>query len=209
MECETCREALSARLDGEEPHVPAVNLEAHLGSCAACREWLASAQRLHRQVRVAPAEPVPDLTAGILAVAAPVRRPRRWTVVRAGLVAVAVGQLALSVPELAGGVHLDHEMASWMVAAAVGFLSVAWRPHHVVGALPVMAAAVITMGVVSLRDVVTGHVHLQHEGGHLLLVAGVLLLVALWRSRLADRPGPVVVAGASEGRSRGRSRRAA
>jgi predicted anti-sigma-YlaC factor YlaD len=209
MGCETYREALSARLDGEEPNVPAAELEAHLGSCAACRAWLVSARWLHRQIRVAPAEPVPDLTAGILAAAAPVFRPRRATFIRLGLVGVAVAQLALSVPELAGGLHLDHEIASWMVAAAIGFLSVAWRPHRVAGALPVMAAAVITMVAVSVRDVVTGHVHLQHEATHLLLAAGVLLLAALRRSLPADRPDPVVVAGTSEGSSRGRSRRAA
>jgi predicted anti-sigma-YlaC factor YlaD len=209
MGCETCREALSARLDGEEPDVPAAELEAHVASCAACRAWLAAAQRLHRQVRVAPAEPVPDLTAGILAAAAPPFRSHRVSVIRAGLVVVAVTQLALSVPELAGGLHLDHEMASWMVAAAVGFINVAWRPHHVAGALSVIAAAVITMVAVSVRDVAMGHVHLRHEAMHLLLVAGLLLLVVLWRTRPAGQPGPVVVVGASERTSRGRSRRAA
>jgi len=197
MRCETCREALSARLDGEEPGVPAAELEAHLGSCAGCREWLAAAQRLHRQVRVAPAEPVPDLAAAILAAAAPVFRSRRATVLRFGLLVVAVGQLALSMPGLGGGLHLDHEMASWTVAAAVGFLSVAWRPHRVAGALPVLAAAVITLLAVSVRDVAAGHVHLQHEGRHLLLVVGVLLLTALWRSLPGERPGPVAAAGTS------------
>jgi predicted anti-sigma-YlaC factor YlaD len=66
MECEACRTALSARLDGEESGVPAAEPAAHVAGCAECRDWLSAAERLRRIVSVAPAEPVPDLTDRIL-----------------------------------------------------------------------------------------------------------------------------------------------
>ncbi len=36
MRCEACREAISARIDGEDPGVPEEALEAHLAQCPAC-----------------------------------------------------------------------------------------------------------------------------------------------------------------------------
>lgn len=43
MDCDTCREALSARIDGEaEPTSP----DEHLHSCAVCQEWYAAASAL-------------------------------------------------------------------------------------------------------------------------------------------------------------------
>jgi len=72
-----------------------------------------------------------------------------------------------------------------------------------------MVAAVVTLIGISIRDVATGHTHVEREGTHLLLVAGVLLLVALWRSLPQDRPGPAAVADPSARPNRARSRRAA
>ena len=44
MECDRAREAISARIDGEDPGVPGGALEAHLAGCDACRNWQ---QRAH------------------------------------------------------------------------------------------------------------------------------------------------------------------
>lgn len=69
MDCDHIREALSARLDGEDPGADPEVLDRHLGGCAACTDWSQDLQVLHRLVRVRPAEAVPDLTAAIVAAA--------------------------------------------------------------------------------------------------------------------------------------------
>ncbi|MFC6091974.1 zf-HC2 domain-containing protein [Saccharothrix lopnurensis] len=51
MDCETCREALSARLDGEAEPGPAAEVDAHLGQCAACTRRRTRAQALTRTAR--------------------------------------------------------------------------------------------------------------------------------------------------------------
>ncbi|MBS4727708.1 zf-HC2 domain-containing protein [Mycobacterium sp. SM1] len=69
MDCEMCREALSARLDGEaEPVAPAV-VDEHLSKCPACRRWEAEAARLTRALRVRPVVETPDLVDAVLAAA--------------------------------------------------------------------------------------------------------------------------------------------
>jgi predicted anti-sigma-YlaC factor YlaD len=67
MDCTHARTALSARLDGEDPGLPPDALDAHVATCAACRAWHAQASALHGRLRVAPAPPVPDLSASVLA----------------------------------------------------------------------------------------------------------------------------------------------
>jgi predicted anti-sigma-YlaC factor YlaD len=39
MDCDRAREAISARIDGEDPGVPGDAIEAHLETCASCRGW--------------------------------------------------------------------------------------------------------------------------------------------------------------------------
>ncbi|MEU7137238.1 zf-HC2 domain-containing protein [Streptomyces sp. NPDC046261] len=48
VHCSEFRTAISARVDGEElpPGISPAALDAHLGSCAECREWGARARRL-------------------------------------------------------------------------------------------------------------------------------------------------------------------
>ncbi len=69
MDCESCREALSARVDGEAEHDDGDLVEVHLTTCAACRAWQTQAGRLTRAIRVRPVMATPDLTAVILAAA--------------------------------------------------------------------------------------------------------------------------------------------
>jgi predicted anti-sigma-YlaC factor YlaD len=66
MRCDAVREALSARMDGEEPLFVGALIDAHVGRCGGCAAWARDVRRLHRMVRVRAAEPVPDLTAAIL-----------------------------------------------------------------------------------------------------------------------------------------------
>ena len=43
MDCDTAREALSARIDGEREPIPAARVDEHLTGCEPCREWQAAA----------------------------------------------------------------------------------------------------------------------------------------------------------------------
>jgi predicted anti-sigma-YlaC factor YlaD len=213
MNCDSSREALSARLDGENTGLAESDLTAHLRTCAPCRSWAADIQRLHRLSRVTPAQPVPDLSERIVAAAQRKRPPWRdrlpwqswptrrgrlqwaarrawrgtlqpWSRARAVLLAVAVVQLAVTVPAFVAGPHAEHETAAWSIAAAAGFAAAALRPAQGAGVLPVIAPATVVVTAVSFRDVVGGEVQLLHELPHLLLAAGLLLLLVV------REPGP-------------------
>jgi predicted anti-sigma-YlaC factor YlaD len=67
MRCEQCREALSARLDGEEPPEPRAAPDAHLQECAECRRWLDAAARLTRLARMSVVTTVPEIGDEVLA----------------------------------------------------------------------------------------------------------------------------------------------
>ncbi len=71
MDCELCCEAVSARLDDEVLPVAVHDLDGHLASCRDCAQFADEIAALNRSVRVRPAEPVPDLTASILAAPRP------------------------------------------------------------------------------------------------------------------------------------------
>ncbi len=64
--CERYREALSARLDGEEAAGERAATDAHLAGCADCRRWLRDATAVTRLARIAPARPIPDLSGQIV-----------------------------------------------------------------------------------------------------------------------------------------------
>ncbi|MGW5109283.1 zf-HC2 domain-containing protein [Nocardia sp. NPDC004123] len=66
MRCETIREALSARIDGEQEPIAAESADRHLDACADCRSWYLRAESLQRTLTAIPRPSVPDLTADIL-----------------------------------------------------------------------------------------------------------------------------------------------
>lgn len=66
VDCERCREAISAGLDGEAGAPETARAEEHLGGCAACRTWADLAARVTRRVRTGPADPAPDLVTVVL-----------------------------------------------------------------------------------------------------------------------------------------------
>lgn len=66
VDCRQCREALSARLDGEEEAADSGALDAHLASCAACCQYAADAARLTQLTRAAGVIPSPDVTRALL-----------------------------------------------------------------------------------------------------------------------------------------------
>jgi predicted anti-sigma-YlaC factor YlaD len=194
MNCDTCREAISARLDGETPGAPDDLIDTHLRSCAGCQNWATAAGELHRATRVRAAEWGPDLTAPILARIDAEDKPnestsrRRLTDIRIGLAIVALLQLVLAVPPLLLGaeagasIHVARELGSFDAALAVGFLVCAWQPARVAGVFPVAAALAVFMTGAALLDVATGRAPAATEAQHLLDLVGVALVWLAARS---------------------------
>ncbi|EWM19070.1 LigA protein [Kutzneria sp. 744] len=189
MDCMTCREALSARMDGEQEPVPAASTDLHLEECAACQAWSAEASRLTRTLRVRPVGAVPDLAARILE-DAPASIPRvHWSRIALGLVALV--QIALGVAEVFGadqvmpgmvmGGHLFNESTAWNLALGVGLLWAAMRPRAVVGMLPVLTGFLVALAAFSAHDLIDGQVGLSRVVSHGLLVVGLALLWVIRR----------------------------
>ncbi len=212
MECERWREALSARLDGEPLGLDADLLDAHLAGCADCHRHAAALQTLHRGLRLRSADPVPDLTEQILAAATADRRPHldltfvlRWL-----LVGIAALEIGLASPELIGRWHTGSELGTWGIAVAIGFLSVAMKPARAAALVPMLAGAGVLTAFVTTRHLVDGAARISDEWPHGLMLAGVAILVVIWRREAgAEQPGPVPVVTVDAAGHRIRVRRAA
>jgi predicted anti-sigma-YlaC factor YlaD len=195
MDCILYREAISARLDGEAAGLEPAAVDGHLARCSACRGWADAAQRVSLRARVAPADPVPDLTVAIMATLAaqanraarraPAQVPSAVGVARLGLLMVAVLQLCSATPALLGNdagasVHIAHEQGSWALALAVGLLVVVWRPSRASAMLPLVAALVVGLGLTMAVDIAAGRTQAAVEAPHGLafLGFGLLWLVA-------------------------------
>jgi predicted anti-sigma-YlaC factor YlaD len=180
MRCVHCREALSARLDGEEAGVAFADVDAHLARCHDCQLFAAELPALHRMARVRPADPVPDLTARIIAETAPAHTPAiaplAWWV-RGGLVTLALVLLAMAVPELVAPGNASGHLAAWDVAFAAGLLFAAWQPERSRGLLPMAVVLIATMTLATYIDIRNGHPASHGLAVHLLELTGV---VALW-----------------------------
>lgn len=201
MDCDRCREAVSARLDGRDGDDPSV--DEHLAGCAPCQRWRAEAVALAHRVDLHLAEPVPDRSsailaalAGDLAVEEQAARDEALLPWRAGLIALGVVQLVLAVPvlllgrEAGAGVHVAREMGSFDVALAVGFLVAAWRPARAWGMVPLVAVLAGCLAVTSGIDIVEGRATLAGETLHLTHLLGLVMLWALahaYRRPLARR----------------------
>jgi predicted anti-sigma-YlaC factor YlaD len=190
--CERAREHLSASLDGAVAP-PGPEVAPHLETCAACASWLRAAAAVTRGLRVVPAEEVPDLTEPLLVAyraAVAGARPAAGRGLRWVLAFVALAQLAIAVPGLVFGndagapVHVAHELGSWDIALAVGFLYAARRPARAFGLLPLVGTLVGLLLVTSVLDLTGGRTATIAELPHALAVVGFCLLAALARPRL-------------------------
>ncbi|QXC62887.1 zf-HC2 domain-containing protein [Aquihabitans sp. G128] len=203
MRCQSCREALSARLDGEDPGVADAVLDRHLASCAACRAFADGSALVRRRLAVRPAEAVPDLTAPILAAAYADRRQAaaaaarsaasaHWT--RWALLGVALTQLALSLPPMLFGhdanapIHLARELGAWDLALAAALLLVVFRPARALGLVPFAGALALAMLVGAVIDVASGRTAPWAESTHLLELVGLALLWVISRRPADDAP---------------------
>ncbi|MEV0675545.1 zf-HC2 domain-containing protein [Actinosynnema sp. NPDC050436] len=206
VDCDTCREALSARLDGEAEPAPPADTDAHLDGCAACRAWQDDAAALTRSLRLRPAVATPDLVDAVVAAAPQVGATRGWYP-RAALAGVAVAQVTLGLGQLLGsgpeggstghgihgasGSHLFNESTAWNLALGLGLLWAALRPRATTGMLPVLAGFVVVLGAFSAQDLVNGEATVQRVTSHAVLVLGLVLLVVVHRGRRGPDGGRV------------------
>jgi predicted anti-sigma-YlaC factor YlaD len=188
MRCSRYRQALSARIDGEAPGVDDAALDAHVATCDECRAWVESVGALVARMDV-PA--TPDLDPAVLVTLMQgANQPKarmlslgEWRIVM-GIVGVL--QLVTAWPGVMlhdghASEHLAHELTTWDLGLAVGFILLAFMPSRAWGALPVVAVLVVALVGTSVADLATGHALLGRELVHLLEVAGLGCLWVLAR----------------------------
>jgi predicted anti-sigma-YlaC factor YlaD len=184
MDCDSAQSAISARLDGEDLGVDPADLADHLERCTTCRAFARDAEAMHREVRLARAPSVPDLTSPILASIssdngyAPHERALRVTLAIVASVMIVAALPALLLGDDAGlPVHAARHIGSFDLALAVGFLFAAWRPSRLPGLLPVVTALVACLLATSVLDVLDGSTAALTEVQHAVEVVG---LAAAW-----------------------------
>lgn len=200
VRCEVAREALSARIDGENEGVPSARVDEHLAGCAGCREWYAAAQASNWTA--GPAAVGPDQTEAILANTASVRprTPRErlsQNVVRGGLTVAGLAQIVIAMIQMTGsdfgmdahdsmmaGHHLLNETTAWSMALGVGMVVAAWWQRALPGLLVVLAVFTVVLGGYVVADVVNGDVTGWRVLSHLPVVVG--LVFAAWGSAPRD-----------------------
>ena len=189
MQCDRFREAISARIDGEDPGPPDGALDAHLGACADCRAWQQQAHAVTRRARLGGVFLDHDLTSQVLAAApaaAATGRGRRFTQ-RSGLAAMAAAQLAITIPLLLlghdhdAGLHAAHELGSFDLSLAIAFAVGAIRPALSAGLAWPCAIAAAGLTGTAVIDMIGGQTPGADEAQHLVAVAGALLLI--WQAR--------------------------
>jgi predicted anti-sigma-YlaC factor YlaD len=194
MDCSDARTLYSASLDGEATAGEELRWQRHVASCTACRAFAADAAAAHRFLRIAPAEPVPDLTASILrATAEPVAPASPWGLrLRLALVAVAVVQILIAIPTLLGGEEHTQHLSAFDLALAIGFLWVAARPARALsGFLPIGTALVLLCLGLAFADAARGDGETMRAVTHSLAVLGMIgawLLEAQVHHRAAPAP---------------------
>ncbi|GAA2372124.1 membrane protein [Catellatospora methionotrophica] len=207
--CDTIRDMLSARLDGEELPGERETTDAHLDACATCATWWRQASAITRLIRTTAALPSPPLSPGALGAvltAAPPPPPSCVpAVLRTVLLAVGLAQFLLGAVQISalarlgddhehaaiGSVssgHLWHESAAWNIALGAALAWLAWRRVQPATLLPVMTAFVAVLGLLTANDALTGRVDGSRVVSHSLVFAGYLLLLALNLPRWRDQP---------------------
>jgi predicted anti-sigma-YlaC factor YlaD len=182
MTCERWREAISARLDGEDPGIDPALVEAHVSRCPSCQAFAAAAQDARRHDRIGVAPVVPDLSRRVRKAVAVADRTSRWSVVRALLIVVAVQIVAFSLPALVfgdeqdTGSHAARHLGAFTAAYGVGLVVVAVRPARARAMLPVAAVLAGALVITAVVDLSQGRIPLVGEAQHLPEVLSVVLV---------------------------------
>lgn len=158
--------------------------------CADCRAWRESAHIVTRRVRLTQAQPGPGATPELLmavrrGLKADSRPEHRFAAARLALLLVALAQIAIAVPALILGtdreapLHVAHEMGSFDMALAMGFLIVVWQPARARGMHLLVGAAALLLVATAVIDLFAGRTNLSDEAPHLLVVVGWFLMFTL------------------------------
>lgn len=230
------REALSARLDGERQHIPGARVDAHVESCADCRQWLAETAELARRTRQARLNSGPDLSGQILAATNAVPTARRYRrlvsrLARWALAGTGVAQIALAVAQVCGanfgmvavgergamtGAHLLNESTAWCLALGCSMVVAAIWPTAALGVTTVLGVfATVLVGYV-VSDAWVGQVTAARIASHAPVIVGLVFVLLVYRERVRVRRWSaaramgdediVLPAGATRGRRRGHLR---
>jgi predicted anti-sigma-YlaC factor YlaD len=193
MDCFQARQATSALIDDEDPGMPPDEVEAHLARCADCQSWRRRAHALTRRARLGGPFLDRDLAPEVLAASPGISPGHRDRVQRAGLVIVALAQLAITVPLLIlghdhdAGTHAAHELGSFDLALAIAFAVGAIRPRLSAGLAWPCGVAAAGLAATAIIDMIAGQTFGADEAQHLIAVAGALLL--FWQARSTGRAG--------------------
>ena len=180
MDCESARQSISVRVDGELPSALASPLDRHLSQCPACTAWEEDAYALRRTVALRQPLPPADLTDQVLnRLSVPDVGSGQW--VRIALALVAALLVVANAPLLLGlssegPVHESRHLGTFGVALGIGLLWAAWRPERANGLVPLAGALAATMLIGALVDVTAGRADVLTEASHTLEVAGLALL---------------------------------
>ena len=189
MSCEAARDVLSAALDNEATRDELQVARRHADGCIDCAAWEGDASALHRRVRLAEADDVPDLTVAIARAIRGESRGRRPPVTPAACVTLgvlALAELLGAIPHLlasgaALGVHAGREQAAYEIALASGFFYAAVRPRLASGVAILSTVFATLLLVTTGVDVADGQVKLGLETHHLVAILGTLLTWAVAR----------------------------
>ncbi|HJT02677.1 MAG TPA: zf-HC2 domain-containing protein [Pseudonocardiaceae bacterium] len=200
MDCTQCKEALSARLDGEDSEAERDAVDEHVAICPGCHRFADDAARVTRLARTEIASLEPDVVDAVLAAAPRSRRPQLIAAVRVLLAVVGLAQAGVALVGIIGAhssehsgvvlqgasvAHFAHESAAWNLALGVGFLWVAWRSSRPSGMVPTVATFVAVLTVLVVMDAMAGGVDAARLLTHGLVVLGLILVIVLDRL-----PGP-------------------
>jgi predicted anti-sigma-YlaC factor YlaD len=191
VECEHCREALSAQLDGEDEPAERVAVDAHLAGCAACRQWLDAAAAITRLARTAVVTGDVQISEKVLAAVPGRGRARVTLALRTLLGVLGAVQFVLGVAQIggfatghlpagltgAGTDHLWHEAAAWNAAVGAGFGWIALQRSRPNGLVPTLTAFVAS------------RVDFARVFSHGFVLVGYVIILVLTRSA-ADFTGP-------------------
>lgn len=189
MNCQAARDVLSAGLDNEASQAELRVARLHADGCIGCAAWEGDASALHRRVRLAEADDVPDLTVAIARTIRREARRHRPPVTPAACITLGVLALAellgaiphLLAPATALGVHAGREQAAYEIALASGFFYAAVRPHMASGVAILSSVFATLLLVTTGVDVADGQVKLGLETHHLVAILGTLLTWAVAR----------------------------
>lgn len=182
MECTRWQEAVSARLDGEDPIVDPRLLDAHLAGCPECRAYEATADRAKRLARIQPAPTIPDLSRRIAKANALADRAASWSIVRAALGIVALQVIGFAMRPLLWGSeavadsHEARHVGAFGVAYGVGLLVIVARPARARTMLPVAGVLAVTLTITAVIDMANGEVPAIAEASHIPEVISVVLV---------------------------------